>query len=141
MPSVQSRLAPHFSGEVEYPVEDFLREYEELADECGLTDEQKVDMVIRYVKLSKCHIWTSLSGYINRNWDDMHEELCEEYINPSTENQFSKQKLVNFADKYARRPMTSKTDVINYHRKFNNLAKILVVSGRIMRGKHNAIFW
>jgi hypothetical protein len=141
MPSVRSKLAPHFSGEIEYPVEDFLREYEELADECGLTDAQKVEMVIRYVDHSERHIWTSLLGYINCNWDDMREELAHEYVDPSTENRFSKQKLVDFTDKYARRPMTSETDVINYHRKFNNLAKILVTSGRITRGERNAIFW
>ena len=141
MPSVRSRLAPHFSGEIEYPVKDFLCKHEELADEYGLMDVQKVEMVIWYVDRSECHIWTSLLGYINRNWDDMWEELAHEYVDPSTENCFSKQKLVDFADKYARRPMTSETDVINYHRKFNNLAKILVTSGCITRGKRNAIFW
>jgi hypothetical protein len=141
MPSVRSKLAPHFNGEIEHPVEDFLQEYEELADKCGLTNMQKVEIVIRYVARTERHVWTTLQGYIDRNWDDFCDELCEEYVNPSTEGKFSKQKLVDFADKYARKCMSCETNVINYHRKFNNLAKVLVASGRITRGERNTIFW
>ena len=49
MPSKQSKLALHFTGEVEHLIEDFLDEYEELADKCGLTSPQKVETVIWYV--------------------------------------------------------------------------------------------
>src|SRR5260221_12901587 len=84
---------------------DFLEEYEELADKCGLSNLQKVETIIRYVDRSQRHIWQSLPGYINRNWDDFCDDLCEEYVNPSAESQFSRQKLAEFANKYARRCM------------------------------------
>ena len=129
MPSMQSKLAPHFTGEVEFPIQDFLEEYEELVDKCGLTNFQKVETVIRYVNRLQRHVWTMLPGYINCNWDDLHDELCEEYINPSTESKFSKQKLVNFTDKYAQKHMDDETDVIRYHWQFNTLSKTLVDSG------------
>jgi len=89
MPSVRSKLAPHFTGEVEFPIQDFLEEYEELADKCGLTNFQKVETVIRYVDRSQRHIWQSLPGYINCNWDDFRNDLGDEYINPSAKGQCS----------------------------------------------------
>jgi len=52
MPSKRSKLAPFYSGEVEHPIEDFLDEYKELADKCGLTGPQKVEMVIQYIDRS-----------------------------------------------------------------------------------------
>jgi len=100
-----------------------------------------VETVIRYVNRSQRHVWQALPGYTDRNWDDFHDELCEEYVNPTTEGQFSKQKLLDFANKYARKRMSDETDVINYQRKFNSLSKTLLESGRITKGEYNAIFW
>jgi len=53
MPSMQSRLAPHFTSNVDQLIEDFLEEYEELADKCSLTSLQKVETVIQYVDRSQ----------------------------------------------------------------------------------------
>jgi len=141
MLSARLKLAAHFSGEIEHPIEDFLEEYKELADNCRLSNLQKVETVIRYVDRSQCHIWQSLPGYINRNWDDFRNDLCEEHITPSAENQFSRQKLAEFTNKYAQRRMNDETDVINYQRQFNNLAKVLVKSGRVTEREHNTTFW
>jgi len=141
MPSVQSRLAPRFTGNVNQPIEDFLEEYEELADKCGLTSLQKVETVIRYVDRSQRYVWQNLPGYIARDWLDFRDELCDEYVSPTLEGQFSRQKLIDFAAKYARKRMGNETDVINYQRQFNNQSKVLLGTGRITVGEHNAIFW
>jgi len=141
MPSVQSKLVLHFTGKVEFPIQDFLEEYKELADKCGLTNFQKVETVIQYVDHSQHHVWTMLPGYINHNWDDLCNKLCEEYVNPSTESKFSKQKLVDFTNKYAWKHMNDKTDVIHYHWQFNTLSKTLVDSGRITKQECNITFW
>ena len=101
MPYPRSKFAPFFSGEVDQDVEDFLDEYEEKANDNNLTDIQKVEMVIWYVVKTQHHIWKLLSGYIDRDWGDLQAQLCQQYVNPSTEGQFSKQKLVDFVDKYA----------------------------------------
>ena len=90
MPSKQSKLAPFYSGEVEHPIKDFLDQYKELADKYGLTGPQKVETVIWYVDCSQRHVWQALPGYIDCNWDDFRDELCEEYVNPTTKGQFSK---------------------------------------------------
>jgi len=141
MPSVRSRLAPRFTGNVDQPIEDFLEEYKELADKCGLTSLQKVETVIRYVDRSQHHVWQNLPGYIAHDWLDFRDELCDEYVSPTPEGQFSRQKLIDFAAKYARKRMGDETDVINYQRQFNNQSKVLLGTGRITVGEHNAIFW
>ena len=141
MPSVCSKITPHFSGDIEQPIEDFLDEYEEWADKCGLTSRQKVETVIWYVDRHQRHVWQNLPGYLNCDWSALHNELCDEYISPTPEGQFSRQKLVDFASKYAQKRMGDKTDIINYQCQFNAQSKVLLSTGRITVGERNAIFW
>jgi len=141
MPSVRSKLAPRFSGDIELPIEEFLDKYEEWADKCGLSSRQKVETVIRYVDRSQRHVWQNLPGYFNRDWDTFRNELCTEYVSPTPEGQFSRQKLIDFAAKYARKRMGDETDVINYQCQFNAQSKVLLSTGRVTIGEHNAIFW
>jgi len=141
MPSVRSKIAPHFSGDIEHPIEDFLDEYEGLADKYGLSGREKVETVTRYVDRSQRHVWQNLPGFINRDWDNFRHELCIEYVSPTPEGQFSRQKLVDFASKYARKRMEDETDVINYQRQFNAQSKVLLSTGRITVGERNALFW
>ena len=112
-------------------------------DNCGLSNLQKVEMIMQYVNRSQYHIWQSLLGYANCNWDDFYDDLCKEYINPSAKSQFSRQKLVEFANKYAQRHMNDKTNIINYYCQFNNNnhGKVLVKSGRVTKRERNTTFW
>jgi len=82
-----------------------------------------------------------LSGFVHHNWDDLCHELCKEYISPTAQGRFSKQKLVELTNWSARLPMEEETDVINYYRDFNTLSKPLLEAGRITTGEHNAFFW
>ena len=141
MPSTQDRLAPFFSSKIDYLVEEFIQEFEEIADGHRLTNQQKVETIIRYIDTSQHHIWKSLQGYLNRNWHNFCNELRNEYVNPTTQGQFSKQRLVNYTDKSAQVPMKDEADVIDYHCNFNSLSKLLLDEGRITTGKHNTIFW
>jgi hypothetical protein len=141
MPPARSKTAPRFSGKIDIPIEDFLKEYEELADGCGLTQHQKVETILRYVDTSQRHIWTSLPGFVTCDWDDLCRELCKEYISPSTQGRYSKQKLMELANSSAELPIEEEADIINYHRNFNTLSKPLLEAGRITEGERNAIFW
>jgi hypothetical protein len=49
MPYAKDNKAPYFSGRPEDTLDDFLREYEELATTCTLTPQQKVETILRYV--------------------------------------------------------------------------------------------
>jgi len=83
MPSARSKTAPFFLGRIDDPIEDFLQEYEELADSYRLTSRQKVETVIRYVAQSQRDIWKSLEGFITRNWNDLCRDLHVEYVDPT----------------------------------------------------------
>ena len=81
-PSFQtSSHAPHFSGSVEDSIEDFLREYEVLADSCGLSNRQKVETVTRYTTSDLQEFWKSQDGYVasNYQWRDLKQELLKLY--------------------------------------------------------------
>ena len=112
-----------------------MEEYKELVDKYRLTEQEKVETVIQYVHCSQCHVWKSLPGFLDHDWNDLYNDLCKEYISPSTKGQFSKQKLLDFTNKYAQKCMNNETNVIHYHCQFNNLAKILIDSGYITKGE------
>jgi len=101
MPSPQDKTVPYFSSKVDIKIEDFLKEYEELANRCGLSEQQKVETVIRYINTTQRHIWMSLSGFVCHDWDDLCRELCKEYISPTAQGWFSKQKLVELTNRSA----------------------------------------
>jgi hypothetical protein len=46
MPSMCSKLMPVFSGNIEDPIEEFLQEFKELANNHGLTNRPKVETVV-----------------------------------------------------------------------------------------------
>jgi hypothetical protein len=136
-----SKLALYFTGDIKEPISKFLQEYEELADSNGLTSHQKVETVMRYVNPTECNLWQSLPGYICRDWDDLCDNLCEEYVDPTPQGRYSKQKLLDFASCTARILMADKQVVLKYYWAFNKLSKPLLNSGRITQGKCNATFW
>jgi len=141
MPSPHDKTVPCFSGEVNIKIEDFLKEYKELANGCSLSERQKVETVIWYVKTDQCHIWMTLPGFIRHDWDDLCHELCKEYISPTAQGWFSKQKLVELTNWSAGLPMEEETDMINYHCEFNTLSKPLLEAGQITTGECNTFFW
>jgi hypothetical protein len=67
MPAATSARAPSFSGEKE-DLLDFLEAFEDLADENGLTDEQKCKYIVRYVSTRTKRWWTLLPGYAKRDF-------------------------------------------------------------------------
>jgi hypothetical protein len=71
-------------------IEDFLREYEEFADGCGLTDRQKLDTVTRYPTSDLREFWKSLDGYVASNWRDLKRELLKLYAGTSAPRRHSK---------------------------------------------------
>jgi hypothetical protein len=141
MPTPRSKLALYFTGDIEEPISEFLQEYEELADSNGLTSHQKVETVVRYVNPTECDLWQSLSGYISRDWDNLCDDLCEEYVDPTPQGQYSKQKLQDFTSSTARVLMMDEQAVLKYYRTFNKLSKPLLNSGRITKGECDATFW
>ncbi len=80
MPPPQSRHTPSFTSEGGDSLDDFLCEYEELANSHRLMEQQKVDWVIRYVDHSQCDLWKSLDGYTASDWVNLCNELQGMYL-------------------------------------------------------------
>ncbi len=85
MPHPRLTHAPTYSGLVDDSIEDFLREYKEFADSCGLTNRQKVEMIMHYMMLDLREFWKSLDSYIASDWRDLKKELLRLYTGTSTQ--------------------------------------------------------
>jgi hypothetical protein len=62
-----SRDVPYFLGHMEQKLDDFLREYKELADSNSLSMQQKVETIIQYVAVSHHDYWMATEGYMMHN--------------------------------------------------------------------------
>jgi len=78
MPTPGSRKAPRFEGDVEELLEFFV-EFEELAGDCQLKEEDKVKMVVRYVPKETRKFWKSLEGYKAGKYDDLRNGVLAEH--------------------------------------------------------------
>ncbi|KAH8976612.1 hypothetical protein EDB92DRAFT_1823619 [Lactarius akahatsu] len=79
MPAARSQCAPRFSGQDDEILEEFLQEYEDLADGNGLSERQKVETILRYVPRSLQKLWSMLPGYVNVRWHHFRAQLEELY--------------------------------------------------------------
>jgi len=78
MPTPGSKRAPLFEGDVEELL-DFFVEFEELAGDCQLKDQEKVKMVVRYVTKEIKRFWKSLEGYKTGKFEDLKKSVMAEY--------------------------------------------------------------
>ena len=141
MPPPRSLRAPYFSGQVGDPIEDFLREYEEQASICALTNRQKVETVVRYIPTALRDLWKSLDGYITHDWADLRRSLEHIYANASARSRHSKQKLHDFIRYSSKQQMTEEEDVLQYYRRFLVFSKPLMDARRLTDEECNKAFW
>jgi len=87
---------------VDDQIDDFLQEYEELADRCQLSEEVKVKKVVRYVTQSHRDFWRAMNGYLNGDWDELCQDLSEVYIDTTVQGRHSIHKLQDFVRDSAR---------------------------------------
>jgi hypothetical protein len=141
MPPPRSYDAPYFLGRVSDPIEDFLDEYEELANSCSLTERQKVETVTHYITCSLRDFWKSLDSYRAYNWTDLRLTLEEIYDGPSVPSRHSEQKLRDFVRQSSKLCMNGEEDVLQYYRHFLALGKPLCNSKRLSTNECNKLFW
>ena len=137
----RSQRAPYFTGHVDDPLEDFLRDYKELATTHQLNDREKVQTVLRYIPVSLRDYWRSLEGYATQNWGDFRQSLEAKYTGPSACSRYSKQRLHDFVQKASQARMRSEDDVLEYYCGFDLLCKPLTDAGRITTEDRDLAFW
>jgi hypothetical protein len=141
MPAPRSNRAPFFSGNMSDPLDDFLREFEELAHAHQLTDAQKVETVIRYVSTDLKDYWKSLDGYSTRNWTDFRLSLQTAYPDLNPRNRHSKQRLYEYIRQHSQARIRDELDVLRYYRHFNFLTKSLLDSRHLTEEERDQAFW
>ena len=141
MPAALSHHAPYFSGEGGESLDNFLHEYEELADGHELTERQKVDWVIRYVARSQQDLWKSMEGFVISDWNDLCNELHGTYLEAPLEHRYSKWKLSDFVNRTSKVRISEEKDVLDYYRQFCLLSKILVDTRHLDTEGRNKYFW
>jgi hypothetical protein len=107
----------------------------------GLTNREKVEMVIRYVATSQRDFWKSMEGYQTADWNELCRELRKTYVDTSTHGRFSRQKLFEFVNHSTKSRMKEEDDVVQYYRQFSFLSKPLLDSSRMISGERDTMFW
>ena len=141
MPTPRSNRAPYFSGRVGDPIEDFLDEYSELADSCGLSEQQKVEAIVRYIPLALRDLWKSWESYQRHDWAALRATLEDIYDGTSSLSRHSGQKLMEFVKNSSKTCMSDEEDVLQYYRQFLVLSKPLIDSQRLTAGERDRAFW
>ncbi|KAH8977017.1 hypothetical protein EDB92DRAFT_1822827 [Lactarius akahatsu] len=141
MPSAHERKAPFFSGRVGDPLDEFLREYEELATTYALTPQQKVETVLRYIPHDLRDLWKILDGYTGHDWALFRQSLERIYEGTSAQSRHSKQKLYDFAHYNSRTRMRDEEDIIHYYRQFLVFCQPLIEDHRITTDERDYAFW
>ena len=141
MPSARDNKAPYFSGQVGDPLDEFLREYEELATTCTLNNQQKVETILRYIPSDLRDLWKILDGYATHDWTLFRQSLEKLYQGTSARSKYSKRKLHDFVNYNSRSRMRSEDDVLQYYRQFHIFCQPLRESNRITTEECDAAFW
>jgi len=123
MPPARSSRAPHFAGTNSESLSDFLREYENLADSLGLSEEEKVDTILCYVPRALQSLWSELRGYLVKDWDELRDTL--EALYPDITIRHTRQNLETFQELSAKCRLHNEGDLLNYHRNFLTIASPL----------------
>ncbi|KAI9432594.1 hypothetical protein H4582DRAFT_2083306 [Lactarius indigo] len=140
MPSARERRAPFFSGRVGDPLDEFLREYEELATTYALTPQQKVETILRYIPHDLRELWKILEGYPTHDWALFRQSLERIYEGTSAQSRHSKQKLYDFAHYNSRSRMRDEEDVMGYYRQFLVFCEPLIEANRITTDERDYAF-
>jgi hypothetical protein len=140
-PSAWSSRVPHFSGGEDELLTEFLRKYKDLADGFGLTEEQKLDTILRYMPCTLQRLWTTLPGYQAGDWDDFRANPEELYPDITALPRHTKQDLETFRELSAKSRIRDEAQVLKYYRNFLTVAAPLLASHRITVDDFNTAFF
>jgi hypothetical protein len=141
MPGPRSPNAPYFSGQPNDPLADFLNEYDMIATGHGLTDQQKVDCILRYIPYSMRDLWKTLDGFSIGNWTTFQAALDRLYPDTAAATRYTRQGLMDFVDMAARSRMNDEDDVMQYYRRFLTIGNPLRLANQISEEDYSAEFF
>jgi hypothetical protein len=141
MPVPRSHTAPYFSGQANDPLADFLHEYDTLANSYSLTNDQKVDTILRYVPSHVREFWKTLDGYINKDWTALKNMLESLYPDTTAGNRYTKTGLQDFVNLSGKTRIMDEDDLTLYYRRFLQLSNPLRASLKLSDDERNTEFF
>ena len=141
MPSARASQAPHFSGGKDELLSEFLQEYKDLADGFRLTEEQKLETILRYDPRTLQRLWTTLPGYQAGDWDHFRSHIEELYLDVAEPSRHTKQGLDRFTELSAKYRVRDEAEVLKYYRNFLTVATPLLEAHLITINDYNTAFF
>src|SRR5216684_3818885 len=141
MPAPRSHNAPYFSGQQNDSLADFLHEYDGLASSLGLSSSQKVDTVLRYVPATTREFWTTLDGYISKDWPTFCTDLRKLYPDTAASSRYTRNGLQEFVRISAQTRIRDENELLLYYRRFLQISNPLRLSNQLSDEVRNAEFF
>jgi len=140
-PPPRSRHAPKtFSGRYD-EVDSFLKEFENLAKTYGLSNDDRFDYVLRYVKRSVREIIEGLQEFADKDWTVFADTLRSLFDHAKLDKRFKEKDLTNFISKSRKGRIQSLYDFHKYQRKFTRIGGWLHQKKKINDQEYRKYFW
>ncbi|KAH9025361.1 hypothetical protein EDB83DRAFT_2319901 [Lactarius deliciosus] len=122
--------------------EEFIQEFEVYADACGLMDQQRAEVIVRYVAPSMHDSWKSLDPFFEGDeWSKYLQYLTDIFGRSTPWHEAMRQRVFDFVEGESRRHMHCEGDVIWYFRLFLASSKILVLAHHLTAEERNVAFF
>jgi hypothetical protein len=144
MPSARSSRSSrplYFSADKDQLISEFLHDYEEFADSCRLTRDQKFETILRYIPRGLKRLWKALPAYNAGDWDNFKIALIDLYPDVTSLSRDTRQGLETFRKLSAKSHIRDETDVLKYYRNFLTVATPLLEHQRITIEEYNTAFF
>ena len=132
---------PYFSGKHDKSLTDFLHEFDNLTNNCGLTGTQKTEMDLCYVLVGTQKFWKTLDGYIQNDWTALCAKLEKLYQDMADSNHYTRADLQDFTRISAWTCIWDEDDLVLYYRCFHQIANPLCITTQISDKEQNTDFF
>jgi len=130
MPGPGSNKAPSFNGETSELL-DFFDIFEDLADSCALTDEQKCKIIVRYTDLLTKRFWVTITGYESKDYALFKKNILAKYPRANRGLRYTIRDLERLILNTAESEISTETELLQYYRQFSPISVWLMANSKI----------
>ncbi|KAF5384797.1 hypothetical protein D9615_000947 [Tricholomella constricta] len=141
MPVPGGRRAPYFDGTDPSELLDFFQELEDLATDCGLTDEEKAKVLVKYTTSRMKSFWKSLPAYKPVNWTQLKTEIMDAIPGGKKGERYTLSDLKKLVRRNETHRIRSEKKLVRYYQDFRPIAVYLENDGKISANEKNRMFW
>jgi len=140
MPGAGSTKAPAFTGNSSDLLE-FFEEFERLAHSCGISNQDKCWLVLRYVDTTTKRFWVTLPGYEAQDYNQFKEEIFKKYPGSEKGVRYTYRDLERVVIAAAELSISTEAELLQYYRQFSPIAIWLMKQGKLSGRERDMWFW